>query len=198
MKNVWKTGSHSCLVLCLLPPPPTGGVHFYQFFTYVASLSANTRKYGRICHPPTFLTQDVHHYACSLFPLLSFLCLTVYSGKLALSERWWMTTPLIFTAVSYSTLGMFVDHPAIYRRGFQTSAIPSLMLQWITTFTYPSTQVQTPLGEKFPEVLPHLFFLANSYSPPDTHNPGARHTKRHVQRAAGSVPAFSAKLVVMA
>lgn len=125
MKNVWEdwvSFSPSPLPSC--PPPPTGGVHFYQFFTYVASLSANTRKYGRICHPPTFLTQDVHHYACSLF-LAVFLCLTVYSGKLALSERWWMTTPLIFTAVSYSTLGMFVDHPAIYRRGFQTSAIPN-------------------------------------------------------------------------
>ena len=79
----WVSFSPSPLPSC--PPPPPGGVHSYQFI-YVASLSANTRKYGQICHPPAFLIQDVDHYICSLF-LDFFLCLTVYSGKLALSER---------------------------------------------------------------------------------------------------------------
>ena len=47
IKNNWEDWvpcSPGPLPSCPSPRPPTGGVHFYQFLTYVASLSSNTRK----------------------------------------------------------------------------------------------------------------------------------------------------------
>lgn len=45
------------------------------------------------------------------------------------------------------------------------------MLPWITIYAHPCIHVQTPLQVKFPELLPHLFFLEHFYLPSDTHGP---------------------------
>lgn len=120
-----KTGSHSRLVRSAFLPPSSYWRGSFLSVLHLCCQSVCKHKEIWTNMPcPNFLTRDVHHCACSLF-LAFFLCLTVYSGKLTLSEHWCLTTPLFFTAVSYSTLGMFVDHPALCRHGFQTSAIPN-------------------------------------------------------------------------
>lgn len=181
-----KTGSHSRLS----PLPSCSPTSYWRgSFLSVLHLCCQSickhKEIWRICHPPTFLTQDVHHYACSLF-LAVFLCLTVYSGKLALSERWWMTTPS-FLQQYRIYLGDVCGSPTSIDAGFQTSAIPNDAA--VNNHVHISFHTGADASrEKFQVAA--LPFLPGKLLPPTPTTQGARHTKRHVQRAAGSVPAF--------
>lgn len=153
--------------LFLSPPPPPDHVH--PFLVYVAGLPADIGQYGYIFYP---LQPSLHKTQPALDAYCSLLSLH--------HSMFWKACPLraLTAAPSFSScvvfhFGVSVNYLALCRwtHGSRLPLWQAVLRE--QPCSRPSTHGQAP-GGKFPEVPILLCFLANSYSPPDTHGPGSQ------------------------
>lgn len=149
------------------PPPPPDHVH--PFLVYVAGLPADIGQYGYIFYP---LQPSLHKTQPALDAYCSLLSLH--------HSMFWKACPLraLTAAPSFSScvvfhFGVSVNYLALCRwtHGSRLPLWQAVLRE--QPCSRPSTHGQAP-GGKFPEVPILLCFLANSYSPPDTHGPGSQ------------------------
>lgn len=186
------------LVLCLPAPPPLLEGSFLSVLHLCCQSICKHKEIWTNMPSPLPYTRCTHHYAYSLF-LAFFLLLNSIFWKACSYQAWWMTTPSFYSSIVFYLGDVCGSQPSID----VDSRLPLLPNDAAVNNQRSHNILHTGADASRREIPrsaapPFLLWQTLTHLLTPAHNPGSQTYEEACPESCRNVPAFSAKLVVMA